>query len=300
MKPSLVILAAGMGSRYGGLKQIDGVGPGDETIIEYSIYDAIRAGFGKIVFVIRKDIEDAFRERFEPIKPEGVTFAYVFQEMDSYLGDLPATDRTKPWGTAHAVLVARDAVNEPFAVINADDYYGTVAFADLADFLIHRASPSRYAMMGYQLANTLSEHGSVSRGVCVVNKEGDLHHVDERTQVQWQDGGIIYRENEESISVDRNSSVSMNFWGFHPEVFPIIEKRFHQFVRETQDQPKAEFFIPLLIQEMIDRKEVKVNVLPCQDRWYGVTYREDKPMVQAAFQKLVEEGVYPPRLWNPA
>ena len=298
MQPSLLILAAGMGSRYGGLKQIDGVGPGDETIIEYSIYDAIRAGFGKIVFVIRKDIEAAFRERFEPIRPEGITFAYVFQEMDSYIGNQEPAERTKPWGTAHAVLVARDAVAEPFAVINADDYYGTVAFADMASFLNHQVTPQRYAMMGYRLANTLSEHGSVSRGVCVVNEQGDLHHVDERTQVQWHDGSIIYRENDHSFPVDSNSAVSMNFWGFHPDVFPIIETRFHQFIRESRDQPKAEFFIPLFIQEMIDSQKVRVHVLPCPDKWYGVTYREDKPMVQEAFKALVENGVYPHPLWG--
>ncbi len=298
MKPSLVILAAGMGSRYGGLKQIDGVGPHDETIIEYSIYDALRAGFGKIVFVIRKDIEEAFRERFEAIRPADAQFVYVFQEMDSYTNGLGTTDRTKPWGTAHAVLAAWEAVQEPFAVINADDYYGTDAFSDMARFLKEKASPAVFSMMGYQLAKTLSDHGSVSRGVCVVNADGNLHHVDERTQVQWEGDQIIYMEGDQRIPVDRNSSVSMNFWGFHPSVFPIIEKRFHQFIQETTGQPKAEFFIPLFIQEMIDREEVKVNVLPCQDRWYGVTYREDKPMVQEAFRKLVEAGTYPQPLWG--
>ncbi len=298
MKPSLVILAAGMGSRYGGLKQIDGVGPNDETIIEYSIYDALRAGFGKIVFVIRKDIEAAFRERFEAIRPADAEFVYVFQEMDSYTNGLGNTDRTKPWGTAHAVLAAWDAVKEPFAVINADDYYGNAAFADMARFLQERVSPDTYSMMGYQLAKTLSDHGSVSRGVCVVNDKGNLHHVDERTQIQWQDGAIIYKEGETSVSVDQDSSVSMNFWGFHPTVFPIIEERFHRFINESADQPKAEFFIPLFIQEMIDREDVQVNVLPCLDRWYGVTYREDKPMVQEAFKKLVEANTYPHSLWG--
>ncbi|MCF8237022.1 MAG: nucleotidyltransferase [Saprospiraceae bacterium] len=298
MKPSLVILAAGMGSRYGGLKQIDGVGPGDETIIEYSIYDALRAGFGKIVFVIRKDIEDAFRERFEAIRPADAEFVYVFQEMDSYTNGQRNTERTKPWGTAHAVLVAWDAIQEPFAVINADDYYGNAAFADMAGFLQTRATPDTYAMMGYQLSKTLSDHGSVSRGVCAVNENGNLHHVDERTQIQWQDGDIIYKEGESSISVDKDSAVSMNFWGFHPTVFPIIEKRFHQFIQESADQPKAEFFIPLFIQEMIDREDVRVNVLPCEDRWYGVTYKEDKPMVQEAFRQLVKAGTYPHPLWG--
>lgn len=298
MKPSLVILAAGMGSRYGGLKQIDGVGPNDETIIDYSIFDAIRAGFGQIVFVIRKDIEAAFRERFEAIRPDGVTFTYVFQEMDSFTNGLLAAERSKPWGTAHAVLVAADAVKEPFAVINADDYYGTAAFSAMAAFLTNEVGPDRYAMMGYNLANTLSEHGSVSRGVCAVTAEGNLHHVDERTQVQWMDGTIIYMEGEQAFPVDRDSAVSMNFWGFDPTVFPIIEKRFHQFIQDTREQPKAEFFIPLFIQEMIDADQVTVKVIPCEDRWYGVTYREDKPMVQAAFRQLVDQGVYPASLWS--
>lgn len=298
MKPSLVILAAGMGSRYGGLKQIDGVGPHNETIIEYSIFDALRAGFGRIVFVIRKDIEAAFKERFEQIRPADAQFEYVFQELDSYTEGRAMADRTKPWGTAHAVLAASEVVREPFAVINADDYYGTEAFGIMADWLMSRCSPDLFSMMGYKLANTLSEYGSVSRGVCALDADGFLARVDERTQVQWQGRDIIYMENDKAHQVDEHSSVSMNFWGFHHDLFPRIKDRFHQFMAETLEQPKAEFFIPLLIQEMIDRQEVRVSVLPCHDRWYGVTYREDKPMVQAAFLALCEEGVYPSPLWD--
>jgi dTDP-glucose pyrophosphorylase len=298
MKPSLVILAAGMGSRYGGLKQIDGVGPHNETIIDYSIYDALRAGFGKIVFVIRKDIEAAFRDRFERIKPQGAEFAYVFQELDSFTEGLETADRTKPWGTAHAVLAASTAVQEPFAVINADDYYGQEAFGIMAEWLKSRCHPRRYAMMGYKLANTLSEYGSVSRGVCALDANGFLARVDERTQVQWQGQEIIYLEDGRPHPVDAHSSVSMNFWGFDPSVFTVIRERFIRFVKETMEQPKAEFFIPLFVQEMIDRGDIQVSVLPCHDRWYGVTYKEDKPMVQAAFMAMCEAGDYPSPLWS--
>lgn len=298
MKPSLVILAAGMGSRYGGLKQIDGVGPHQETIIDYSIYDALRAGFGKIVFVIRKDIEEAFRERFEAIRPQGAQFLYVFQELDSFTEGRPMAERSKPWGTAHAVLAASTAVQEPFAVINADDYYGREAFGVIAEWLKTRCTPSRYAMMGYKLANTLSEYGSVSRGVCALDQDGFLARVDERTQVQWQGQDIIYMENGLAHTLDAHSSVSMNFWGFHPDIFPILQDRFRRFMNETLDQPKAEFFIPLIVQEMIDEGQVQVSVLPCHDRWYGVTYREDKPMVQAAFLAMCEAGDYPSPLWR--
>lgn len=297
MKPTLVVLAAGMGSRYGGLKQIDGVGPHDETIIEYSIYDAIRAGFGRVVFVIRKDIEEPFRERFEALKPKGVVFDYVFQELDTCADGLDIGDRSKPWGTAHAVLAARDAIHEPFAVINADDYYGTDSFGRMAGFLTGQVSPTLYAMMGYRLANTLSEHGSVSRGVCRVDDRGLLVRIDERTQVQWSGKTIVYMENGAPVEIGEDSAVSMNFWGFHPAVFGDLENRFREFVRNHTDQPKAEFFIPLFIQEKIDGGEAEVVVIPCPDRWYGVTYREDKPLVQGAFRQLAEEGTYPTPLW---
>lgn len=293
MKPSLVILAAGMGSRYGGLKQIDGVGPHDETIIEYSIHDALKAGFDQIVFVIRHDIEAAFKDRFEPLRPEGVRFSYVFQELDSFLDGRTAGSRTKPWGTAHAVLAASEVVHEPFAVINADDYYGRDAFAQLAHWLETECTPHHFAMVGYRLANTLSEYGTVSRGVCVLDEEGFLARVDERTQVGWQGKEIHYMENGASRVLDSQSVVSMNFWGFHPSVFPVIRERFHRFVDERASDPKAEFFIPLLIQEMMDKGDVRVSVLPCHDRWYGVTYKEDKPLVQNAFRTMIEQGIYP-------
>lgn len=298
MKPSLVVLAAGMGSRYGGLKQIDGVGPHDETIIEYSIYDALRAGFGKIVFVIRKDIEEAFKERFERIRPSNAQFIYVFQELDSFTHGRPIGSRTKPWGTAHAVLAAKDAISEPFAVINADDYYGSESFAIMASWLSSTCTPNHYAMVGYSLSNTLSEYGSVSRGVCSLNNDGFLQRIDERTQVQWQGKNIVYIHDDHAHGLDPYSAVSMNFWGFHHNIFPVLEQRFQKFIEDHQDQPKAEFFIPLIIQELIDHRETEVSVLPCHDRWYGVTYREDKPMVQSAFLNMCEAGKYPSPLWT--
>ncbi len=298
MKPSLVILAAGMGSRYGGLKQIDGVGPHDETIIEYSIFDALKAGFGNVIFVIRKDIEDAFKDRFEKIRPPEATFQYVFQELDSFTAGKEISQRMKPWGTAHAVLAAKDLVNEPFAVINADDYYGSDAFGIMAEWLTASSTPEHFSMIGYSLANTLSEYGSVSRGVCSLNKDGFLNQVDERTQVQWKGKTIVYVQDELIHPVDPYSAVSMNFWGLHPSLFKALETRFHQFIDETKDNPKAEFFIPLIIQELIDTRQVKVSVLPCNDKWYGVTYKEDKPMVQSAFLNMVEAGRYPSPLWS--
>lgn len=297
MKPSLVILAAGMGSRYGGLKQIDGVGPNDEAIIEYSIYDALRAGFGKIIFVIRKDIEEAFKERFDAIKPADATFIYVYQEMDTATEGHPYEHRQKPWGTAHAVLAAQSAINEPFAVINADDYYGRKAYTLMARWLMSECDPSHFSMMGYRLANTLSEHGAVSRGVCVLNEEGFLARIDERTKVQWRDGQIIYLENDTAFTVDPESSVSMNFWGFHHTMFEALQASFLQFMEAHKDDPKSEFFIPLIVQELMDADEVKVSVIPCPDHWIGVTYREDKPIAQAAFAKMVEQGQYPSKLW---
>ncbi len=297
MKPSLVILAAGMGSRYGGLKQIDGVGPHDETIIDYSIYDALKAGFGKIIFVIRKDIEAAFKDRFELIRPKDASFHYVFQELDSFTEEKIISERTKPWGTAHAVLAAKNVVNEPFAVINADDYYGIDAFNIMAEWLKTACTPRHFSMIGYSLSNTLSEYGSVSRGVCALDSMGFLGRIDERTQVQWQGKTIVYVQDETMHPVDAYSAVSMNFWGLHPDIFAALEPRFHQFIDENKENPKAEFFIPLMIQELIDTHTVKVSVLPCQDKWYGVTYKEDKPMVQTAFLNMVEAGRYPTPLW---
>ena len=297
MKPTLVILAAGMGSRYGGLKQIDGVGPNEEPIIEYSIYDAIRAGFGKVVFIIRHDIEAAFKEVFAGKFEDKIEVDYVFQEADSFV---PAgTDtayREKPWGTAHAMLVAAPAVNEPFAVINADDYYGVEAFRTIHKFLTEDCTPEQHAMVGYILRNTLSEHGTVNRGVATA-EEGYLSGIIERLKIGYRDGGVSFLLDDEAHDLHIDSIVSMNFWGFHPAIFDQTEKMFHDFVADTAGQPRAEFLIPEVVDELIKSVQAKVRVLTSEDRWYGVTYKEDKPMVVDAFKQLLAKNTYPQQLW---
>ncbi len=299
MKPTLLILAAGMGSRYGGLKQLDGVGPNNEAIIEYSIFDAIRAGFGRVVFVIRKDIEDVFKEKIGNQFADKIKVDYVFQELDTPIeGITEWPHREKPWGTAHAMLVAYDTIKEPFAVINADDYYGVSAYKDMAKFLAEDCTPENHAMAGYVLDNTLSDHGEVNRGVCEMNSENLLIDVVERLKIRKNDQGIPeYLENDQRFPVKNGSLVSMNFWGFHPAIFEEIRKEFVQFVEANKDKPKAEFFIPLFVNKFIKNGKIKVHVLPCEDNWYGVTYREDKEMVQEAFGKLIAKGVYEEKLW---
>ena len=299
MKPTLMILAAGMGSRYGGLKQLDGVGPNNELIIEYSIFDAIRAGFGKVVFVIRKDIEDAFREAFENKFEGKIEIAYAFQAIDSPiegLNNIP--EREKPWGTAHAMLVARDKIDTPFAVINADDYYGVSSFIDMADFLTNRCTPELYSMIGYELEKTLSDAGHVNRGVCRVAADGFLIDVVERHKVRRDGDSVYYEENDELLKIPIDSLVSMNFFGFHPNIFEAIHSQFLDFVESNKSQPRAEFYIPLVVSRLIKAGEMRMSVLPNKEKWYGVTYKEDKRMVMDAFQKLAAEKVYPPSLWD--
>ncbi len=299
MKPTLLILAAGMGSRYGGLKQVDPLGPEGEALIEFSIYDAIRAGFGKVVFVIRENIEDIFREKIGDKFKDRIEVAYAFQEINTPVpGVEEIPHREKPWGTAHAVLVARDVIEEPFAVINADDYYGISAFQSMADFLQKECSPETYAMIGYELKNTLSDHGSVSRGVCEMDAEHYLTTVVERTKVERLSGTVYYQEGEERHTLPEDSLVSMNFWGFHPNVFEYMRKQFVEFVKENKDNPRAEFFIPLVVNRLIQEDKIKLKVIPNQEQWYGVTYREDKPVVQEAFKELTEAGKYPAPLWS--
>ncbi|MEL6970219.1 MAG: sugar phosphate nucleotidyltransferase [Bacteroidota bacterium] len=297
MKPTLVILAAGMGSRYGGLKQIDGVGPNEEPIIEYSIYDAIRAGFGKVVFIIRRDIEAAFKAKFAGKFEDRIAVDYVYQEKDSFVPTGTDTAyREKPWGTAHAMLVAAPAVQEPFAVINADDYYGVEAFQTIHKFLTEDCTPSQHSMVGYILRNTLSDHGTVNRGVATAD-DGYLTTVVERLKIGHRNGSVSYLIDEEPHELEIDSVVSMNFWGFHPAIFEQTERMFHEFVTETAGQPRAEFLIPKVVDELINTGQAKVKVLTSEDRWYGVTYQEDKPMVVAAFQKLLANSVYPDKLW---
>lgn len=299
MQPTLLILAAGMASRYGSLKQIQQFGPSGETIIDYSIYDAIRAGFGKIVFIIRDNFAEEFKEIFEPKLKGKVETAYVFQDMNAFVGDhaVPA-DRTKPWGTAHAVLCAKDAINEPFAVINADDFYGRDAFQKMADFLKGECAADRYSVVGYELGKTISEYGSVSRGVCEVNSTGNLAGITERTKIYIDNGKIVYEDGDKKVELGPKTPVSMNFWGFAPSVFPVSEKLFDQFLDQKITDPKSEFFIPIVVDQFIASGTGSVKVIPTSSQWFGVTYKEDAPGVQASLSALVNKGEYPDNLWK--
>lgn len=287
-----------MGSRYGGLKQIDGIGPNQEPIIEYSIYDAIKSGFGKIVFVIRKEFDEAFRSRFDKFSDK-ILIKYVYQEVNVKVDGLTIIDREKPWGTSHAVLVAKDVINEPFAVINADDFYGAGSFNLISNFLVNDCSPSLMCMIGYTLNNTLSEYGTVNRGVCEVDEDNNLVEVIERTKIAKKDGIVRYNVgvNESSGILDENASVSMNYWGFHPEIFKEIEKGLNQFMRVNSENPTAEYYIPNIVTEMIMGKKMSVRVIPTNDNWFGVTYKDDKPMAVATINKYITEGIYPKNLW---
>ena len=299
MKPTLLILAAGMGSRYGGLKQIDGIGPNQEPIIEYSIYDAIKSGFGKIVFVIRKEFDEAFRSRFDKFSDK-IQINYVYQEVNIKVDALNIIQRKKPWGTSHAVLVAKDLINEPFAVINADDYYGAGSYKLISDFLINKCSPSLMAMVGYTLDNTLSEHGTVNRGVCEVDLNNNLVEVIERTKIAKQNGVVNYNIGSQDAlkNLDKNSSVSMNYWGFHPSIFKEIERGLYHFIRENLHNPTAEYYIPNIVTDMIVKRKMAVRVIPTNDNWFGVTYKEDKPMAISAINEYIAKGIYPKKLWN--
>ncbi len=301
MKPTLFVLAAGMGSRYGGLKQLDGLGPNGETIMDYSIYDAVRGGFGKVVFVIRHSFEADFREKIISKYQNIIPVELVFQELD-YLpeGFQLNPERVKPWGTNHAVLMGKEVIKEPFAVINADDFYGRESFKVLADYLSGlEGKTNDYCMIGYRLGNTLSESGSVARGICEKDSDECLTSVVERTYiVRDADGVIKYKdENEQLIPVGENVPVSMNMWGFTPEYFQYSEEQFIDFLRQNGENPKAEFFIPLVVNNLIVNKKAKVKVLDTPSKWFGVTYAEDRPMVVAKIQELINQGEYPEKLF---
>lgn len=295
MKPTLLILAAGMGSRYGGLKQIEPVGPNGETILEYSIYDAIRAGFGKVVFVIRKSFADDFKARFESKLAGKIEIEYVFQEIDKLPEGFSLPEgREKPWGTGHAVLMAKDVIHEPFAAINADDFYGAEAYKTMSDFLLQNNDHSKYSMVGYQLEKTLSEFGSVSRGICLTNKDNLLTKITETHKIR-RDKVEILCENEkaETISLTGNEVVSMNFWGFYPSIFENIENQFIDFLSANIKTPKSEFYIPSVVFEMIKTGKAEVEVLKADSPWFGVTYQDDKPFVIEQINKLTNIGLYP-------
>ncbi|MCX6237584.1 MAG: sugar phosphate nucleotidyltransferase [Bacteroidia bacterium] len=299
MKPTLVILAAGMGSRYGGLKQLDEVGPNGEAIIDYSLYDAIQAGFGKVVFVIRTDFADAFKARFEPKLKGQIDVEYVYQSLDRIPeGSVIHPGREKPWGTSHATLMAETAVNEPMAVINADDFYGNKAYQVMADFLTSSTDENEYSMVGYNVANTLSEHGTVSRGICNMDKDGYLTTVVERTKIKRDDDGIFFYENDDRFKLEEKTPVSMNFWGLKPNVFKYLNEGFKEFLEQHGNELKSEYYIPLLINDNIVKGNIRTKVLQCDSPWFGVTYREDKPMVQQRIKDLIESGAYPQNLWK--
>lgn len=288
-----------MASRYGSMKQTEGFGPSGETIMDYSIYDAIRAGFGKVVFIIRKDFAEGFKNTFEPKLKGKIRTEYVYQEMDSFLDGFEIPEgRTKPWGTGHAVLCAKHVVHEPFAVINADDFYGRDGFEKAAGFLNKDCSNKKYAIIGYELSMTLSDHGTVSRGVCDVDADGELIEINERTKIYREDNRIVYEENDTKKEVAFNSSVSMNFWCFHPSLFDSTEKLFHSFLRENKHNLKAEFFIPIIAGHFMKQEQGHIKVIPCAAQWFGVTYKEDAPGVKNSIDRLIAADEYPASLWT--
>jgi len=299
MKPTLLILAAGMGSRFGGLKQVEPVGPNGETILEYSVFDAIRAGFGKVVFVIRESFAEEFKDRFESKLAGKIEIEYVYQEVNKLPEgfDLPE-GREKPWGTGHAVLMAKDVISEPFAAINADDFYGAEAYQVVAKYLSQSVSSDNYAMVGYQLDNTLSEFGSVSRGICVTDENMQLTKITETHKIRQEEKHILCEsENQQTVELTGKETVSMNFWGFQPSVFRNIESQFVDFLTLNINQPKSEFYIPFVVFEMINQGQANVEVLKADSPWFGVTYKEDKPFVVEQIQKLTDQGIYPEKLW---
>jgi dTDP-glucose pyrophosphorylase len=302
MHSTLLILAAGMGSRYGGMKQVEAFGPSGETITDYSIYDAIRAGFERFVFVISPQMEKEFKTNYVQKFPSHLNVEYVIQSLE----DLPRgfrvpKDREKPWGTAHAVLMARDVIHEPFAVINADDYYGRKSYKILNHFLAQTSetAPGNYCMVGYQLEKTISEYGSVARGVCRVDHRGYLSDIVERTKIYLKDGDIVFEEEDGTIQqLDPRETVSMNLFGFTPDFFAHIEEDFRKFLKKNASDPKAELYIPFVVNNLIKEGKSTMSVLQTPDSWFGVTYKDDKPRVLSAIRDLVEQEVYPQSLWG--
>lgn len=304
-EPVLVILAAGMGSRYGGLKQIDPIDEQGHLIIDFSIYDAVKAGFKKIIFIIKKQIEADFKEIIGDRISQFVEVEYVYQELDHLPGSCSVqAERVKPWGTGHAILCCRELIDGPFAVINADDYYGRNAFRVLYDTLLQAEDDDcyRYSMVGYTLENTLTDHGHVARGVCVVSEDQTLETIHERTRIEKRDSGAAYSEDEGVtwVTIPEGSVVSMNMWGFTKSIFKELEERFVEFLRTeaVQNPLKSEFFVPSVVGELLDEDKASVTVLTSSDKWYGVTYQEDKEAVVQAMRQLKDQGCYPVKLWE--
>lgn len=299
MKPTLLVLAAGMGSRYGGLKQLDSIGTSGETIMDYSIYDAIRCGFGKIVFVIRHDFENDFKTKILSKYENHIPIEVVFQDINNLPNGIkPHLERVKPWGTNHAVLMGKDVINEPFAVINADDFYGYDSFKTLADALIKMdGNQNKYCMVGFHVGNTLSESGDVSRGVCNISDEGHLTTVTERHGIMKRDGQVSYLDNDIAHIIEDNTLVSMNMWGFTPDYFDYSERTFIEFLTQNANELKAEFYIPSMVNELIVSGQSTVKVYETSSSWFGVTYAEDKEGVIAKIKVLVDKGEYPVKLF---
>ena len=305
-KPVLVVMAAGMGSRYGGLKQIDPIDGDGHIIMDFSIFDAVRAGFEKVVFIIKRENELAFREAIGDRLGKYVKVAYVFQELDNLPEGYSVPEgRVKPWGTGHAVLSCIDEIDGPFAVINADDYYGIHAFRMAYDFLTENQNEKdgyRYMMVGYRLENTLTENGHVARGVCVTDEEGHLIKINERTHIEKRGESAAYTEDDGATwtALSADSTVSMNMWGFSASILTELKNRFSEFLdRNLSENPlKCEYFLPFVVDELLQEKKATVKVLKSEDKWYGVTYKEDKPMVMEAVQKMKDQGLYPQKLWE--
>ena len=299
MKPTLLVLAAGMGSRYGGNKQLDQVGPSGETIIDYSIYDAIRAGFGKIVFVIRRDIEEQVKERFVEKLKGKIEVDYVFQEITNLPEGVKVTpERQKPWGTSHAILVTEKKIKEPFGVINADDYYGVESLKILRDFLVNDKDPNCYCIVGYKMGNTLSDHGHVNRGVCRVGADGLLKNIVETRQIKKTgNGAVAPGPDGKTLQFTGNEVVSMNLWGFKPSCLGFLRDEFRNFINKSGMDLKAELDIPTSIDKFVKNGEITIKILMSNERWFGVTYREDKPIVVESINNMISRGVYPAKIY---
>jgi len=299
-KPTLLILAAGLGSRYGSLKQIDKIGPSGERIIDYSVYDAIKAGFGKVVYVIRKSFEEEFKEVIIDVLPTEIETDYVFQELDSLASDIKTNpDRTKPWGTGHALLTASSAIENSFAVINADDFYGADSFKLAYNFLISvDDEPSEHALIGYKLINTMSDYGSVSRGVCEVDEDNFMNSIIERTEIIKNEGKILFKDEQSNVKeLSGSEIVSMNMFAFKNSIFNRYQKSFDNFLKKNGNDRKREFYLPSVVDELIKSKLAKVKVIETTEQWFGLTYKEDKEMVKTRISNLVKQGKYPTKLW---
>lgn len=297
-KLTLLVLAAGIGSRYGGIKQIDGFGPHGETIMDYSLFDALRAGFTKVVFIVRDEILETVKEKFLPQLKGKVEVEFVIQTLDKLIPDqYKNPERVKPWGTGHAMLCARDVIHEPFVVINADDFYGKESFAAIADFFA-KDTAGEHAMVGYTLKDVLSEHGSVSRGCGERDADGFLKTVVERTTIVKENGKIISKEKEGDRELSPDVPTSMNFWGFHPSIFDFSMKEFENFLKDNHTNIKSEFYIPLIVNELVKQDAGKVQIIAGSNNWFGVTYKEDKEVVSQKIKVLIAYGAYPEKLWS--